>query len=284
MSSVVQRLENVAISDAQYQSQPPSEQAKSNEYTTTAASSAKPSLPISLPPPPPPQPPPEPTTFVPMAYNPAAPAAPETINHREKTPPPDEDPLNPLAVAVAHDYQKQPFTPAFLPQSQFPLGLTSPGLPPNGIRSPGLPPQFAAPPQQPGLQRAATMPTNASLASPGLSGSFGNCAIKGFSPHPPPPPPPASSSLIPSQAFQHASTHGGAQNYTHVQQSPIQPGGQDHSIHQQFYRPTETEFSDNKVPQSHHVKMETRGRLEENAGRLERGVSGMLRKFEKRFG
>jgi hypothetical protein len=26
------------------------------------------------------------------------------------------------------------------------------------------------------------------------------------------------------------------------------------------------------------------GKLEENAGRLERGVSGMLKKFEKKFG
>jgi hypothetical protein len=29
---------------------------------------------------------------------------------------------------------------------------------------------------------------------------------------------------------------------------------------------------------------EPRGKLEENAGRLERGVTGMLKKFEKKFG
>jgi hypothetical protein len=32
------------------------------------------------------------------------------------------------------------------------------------------------------------------------------------------------------------------------------------------------------------VKQDPRGRLEENAGRLERGVTGMFKKFEKKFG
>jgi len=31
-------------------------------------------------------------------------------------------------------------------------------------------------------------------------------------------------------------------------------------------------------------RKEAKGRLEENAGRLERGVSGMFKKFEKKFG
>jgi hypothetical protein len=35
-------------------------------------------------------------------------------------------------------------------------------------------------------------------------------------------------------------------------------------------------------PQSQ--QKEPRGKLEENAGRLERGVTGMLKKFEKKFG
>jgi hypothetical protein len=31
-------------------------------------------------------------------------------------------------------------------------------------------------------------------------------------------------------------------------------------------------------------KKEAKGKLEENAGRLERGVTGMFKKFEKKFG
>ncbi|KAL6863168.1 hypothetical protein ACO1O0_003412 [Amphichorda felina] len=105
MSDVVQKLETAAISDPQYNTVKPSSQPSSYDG--------------QLPPPPPPpatdaSAPSQPANYAPMAYNPAAPAAPETIRHREKTPPPDEDPLNPLAVAVAYDYQKQPFTPGLV--------------------------------------------------------------------------------------------------------------------------------------------------------------------------
>src|SRR5699024_9244484 len=46
--------------------------------------------------------------FTPMAYNPAAPAAPESIRAREKTPPPEDGGVNPLAAAVAYDQQPFP--------------------------------------------------------------------------------------------------------------------------------------------------------------------------------
>ncbi|QPG95810.1 hypothetical protein C2857_002161 [Epichloe festucae Fl1] len=286
MSSVIQRLEDVAISDPQYQKKPVSLLPDATHEPPTAETSVtSASLPVSLP-----LPPPQPAKFFPMAYNPAAPAAPETINYREKTPPPDEDPLNPLAVAVAHDYQKQPFTPAYPPQSQFPLGLASPGIPPNGISSPGLPPHFSAPPQQSGIQRSATMPANVLLVSQGLNGSLGNGAFSGptaFSPPPLPPPPPPPQPT--AQALQQGPANGapltqlgGIQSYSYGQPSLGQHSGQDYTIHQQFYRPTESEYKGNKLPQ-HQAKTETRGRLEENAGRLERGVTGMFKKFEKKF-
>lgn len=55
--------------------------------------------------------------------------------------------------------------------------------------------------------------------------------------------------------------------------------GNEYSVHQQAYRPTEGET----VPK-YGPKKEVRGRLEENAGRVERGVTGMLKKFERKFG
>ncbi|KAL3959016.1 hypothetical protein ACCO45_007178 [Purpureocillium lilacinum] len=179
-SSVVQRLERVAITDPQYGGTDAAATAPAHvmvQDSSPGGGSAKAAAEIpvaSLPPPPPPPA----ANFAPMAYNPAAPAAPETIRHREKTPPPDEDPLNPLAVAVAYDYQKQPFTPGIPPPAQH-VQVTSPGLPP---------PHFAGPPSHPGMQRAATMPVHQGMASP-YGSSFP--ALPGFAP-PPPPPQPAS--------------------------------------------------------------------------------------------
>ncbi|KAK2606381.1 hypothetical protein QQS21_003200 [Conoideocrella luteorostrata] len=286
MSPIVQRLENVAISDPQYGISSSSLQTVPQKPAIGTSSIASSALPANLPPPPPP-----PANFAPMAYNPAAPAAPETIIHREKTPPPDEDPLNPLAVAVAYDYQKQPFTPAFPSQSQFPLGLTSPGLPPNGMSSTGMPPQFAAPPQHPGVQRAATMPANTGLKSTILDSSFG-AAFPGSPTFSSPPPPISTATQSTAQTKQQISGNvapppppppGGFSSYSYNQQSIRAQDGQDYSIHQQWYRPTEAESGVSKFHQ-HQPKTETRGRLEENAGRLERGVSGMFKKFEKKFG
>lgn len=123
--------------------------------------------------------------FAPMAYNPAAPAAPEALGHREKTPPGDGEVLNPLAVAVVYDYQEQPPTP----------GMS-----------------------------AAAMP----------------------SPRP----------LEGEQAIQ-----------------------------RQLYRPTEAELRALAPQQGQAAaKGERRGRLEEGAGKVERGVTGILKRFEKRFG
>ncbi|CZR35356.1 uncharacterized protein FPRO_00521 [Fusarium proliferatum ET1] len=263
MSSVVQQLENVAISDPQYGS-------------ANAPSFAPPPN-VAVPPPAPPSE--APASFAPMAYNPAAPAAPETIQHREKTPPPDEDPLNPLAVAVAYDYHKQPFTPGMPPPSQFPPGgVTSPGLPP---------PQFG---QHPGLQRAATMPAQA-LGSP-YGATFPGSP--GFvSPPPPPQTQPLAQTQPHSQPTPPASNPGlpppppggfTQYNYTHQeQQVPTQPGAE-YSIHQQVYRPTQTELANSEIYSFAPKTKEPRGKLEENAGRLERGVTGMLKKFEKKFG
>jgi hypothetical protein len=45
-------------------------------------------------------------------------------------------------------------------------------------------------------------------------------------------------------------------------------------LHGQFY-----------VPESQYKpKKEPKGKLEENAGKLERGVTGILKKMEKKFG
>ena len=65
--------------------------------------------------------------------------------------------------------------------------------------------------------------------------------------------------------------------YEHGQLAWTFEGGWD--IHQQVYRPTEQEQAIKYKP-----KQEGRSKLGENADRLERGVTGMLKKFEKKFG
>lgn len=280
MSSVVQKLENVAIADPQYGMQKPIPQPPQGiPPPPTSAVSANTA---------------QPANFAPMAYNPAAPAAPEQVRHREKTPPPDEDPLNPLAVAVAYDYQGQPFTPAFPPpQGQFVPGVTSPGMPPNGFG------------QHPGMQRAATMPVHAGMVSPGLRSPYGS-AIPGTPGLPPPPGPPPLQHAQSQPQVPHMQPQGhnplhpqstppiaspglapppsGFSNYTYSPQAQQRPPAAEYAVHQQGYQPTEAEANAGNPYFAPGTQSKPTGKLEENAARLERGVSGMLKKFEKKFG
>ncbi|KAG4216798.1 hypothetical protein PC116_g34721 [Phytophthora cactorum] len=90
-----------------------------------------------------------------------------------------------------------------------------------------------------------------------------------------PTPPPVQSPGLP------AAPPGGYANYSYssTQQAP---GGVDYNIHQQLYRPTEQEHAAKYGV--YKPKVEGQSRLGQNAERLEKGVTGMLKKFEKRFG
>ncbi|KAK6069510.1 RNA recognition motif-containing protein [Seiridium cupressi] len=241
-----------------------------------------------------------PPNFQPMAYNPAAPAAPEQVRHREKTPPPPEDDgYDPLKAAVVGD-NAPPYTPGYGPNG--PLSPGFPGPPTGahpGVTSPGFPPaQFGH------LQRSVTMPASG-LASPGLASPYGS-AFPGSPGFAPPPPPPPTTQLHPqprpspplhtqSQPLQSPGLPlqspglplqspglppGGYANYSYS--NPVGggiPQGSGYDIHQQLYRPSEQEHMVKYKP-----KPDGRSKLGENADRLERGVTGMLKKFEKKFG
>ncbi|KAL1879957.1 hypothetical protein VTK73DRAFT_6537 [Phialemonium thermophilum] len=322
VSSVVQKLEKAAISDSQAQQAQlgggvgrVGSGAGHNGYAPPPLSAVSAGADSASSPAAPSQ------TYAPIAYNPAAPPAPEQVRPREKTPPLDDGGMNPLHQTLAHD-AATPFSPGLVPSG---LGPLSPGIvpppqfqPPPGaptfpappqhsLTSPGMPPQGfgtlgagSFPPQHPGLARAATMPAanmlgGTPLGSPGpASPGFGGVpsaypGSPGFAPPPqhtptppgvatsvPPPPPPGGFSQYSYAASNSANSVAGTQ-------SPGVPGGvgavgMDYSIHQQVYRPTETETA------KYRPKQEVRGKFEENAGRLERGVTGMLKKFEKKFG
>jgi hypothetical protein len=291
MSSVVQKLEKAAISQPQAQrgqaANGPGALPGPPPMSAVSGSSASP-----------------PGGFVPMAYNPAAPAAPEAVRPREKTPPPEDGPVNPLQQTLASD-AATPFSPGLVPSG---LGPLSPGVPPPQFHSPLGAPSFAPPPQHsvlspglppagfgqthPGLQRAATVPIAPGMASPYASGFPGS---PGFAP-----PPQASAAVIAGPPVHQTPTPpgqgmaspgpppGGYSQYSYANAGVNQAalGGQaQYGVHQQMYRPTQEEMGHgHKQPGPYTPKSDARGRMEENAGRLERGVTGMLKKFEKKFG
>ncbi|KAK3987780.1 hypothetical protein QBC44DRAFT_330932 [Cladorrhinum sp. PSN332] len=266
VSSLVQSLERAAISEPVLS--PPS--------NDDNGAPSFPGPPTSAVPPPPP-----PAAFVPMAYNPAAPAAPEQLQHREKTPPPDDGIANPLHQTLAYDAQT-PFSPGLAPSNVGPLspGFAPPSFqhPPGApsfpgppVASPGFAPQgFGAlgghpgglsqhPPVHPGLTRATTMPVHGGIATPLASpysvGAFPAAYTPGVT-HTPTPPAATAAVASPPVAAPAASPQN------------------EYAVHKQFHVP-ESQY---KPPK------EVRGKLEENAGRLERGVTGMFKKFEKKFG
>ncbi|TVY14270.1 hypothetical protein LARI1_G008139 [Lachnellula arida] len=334
MSPVVQQLENVAITDPSYQ------QGRTRDSRTAAAPSfpGPPGPPISATPQSQ-----EASNFAPMAYNPAAPAAPEVIQHRVKTPPPEDGAGNPLVAAATSDQGQTygvPFQnpggfsgpPQAAPQqSYFPgppppsAGLQSPYSqpPPSAslqsqfgqpLPSAGLQSQFSQPPPSAGLQspyaHSFAPPPSAPKPTPPYSHSPASSIPSPPASLPPPPAPPAYQAHPASPPVTQYANYPGSpgippgmstpglyspgQPYTPG--APPPPGGfaqynynpslshtvplgGDYSIHQQVYRPTEGEVTAKTKPSK-----PPRGKLEERAGQLEKGVGGFLKKLEKKIG
>ncbi|KAI1179064.1 hypothetical protein F4777DRAFT_16183 [Nemania sp. FL0916] len=264
-----------------------------------------------------------PQSFAPMAYNPAAPPTAERHQYREKTPPPEDDGHNPLAAALARDHAGPghgpgpgPFSPGY-GQTTF---SPQPGQTYGGPISPGIASPGFAPGQLGHLQRATTMPMSPGLgvgggagaggmASPGLGSPspYGGAAFPGSPGFSPPPPPPPSTITSPQQHTP-VQNVGGYQQPPQLQQQqqqhnlpPPPPGGYsqfnynnagagqgggEYAIHQQLYRPTEQEHAVRHGGGGADYRPKQEGqhsRLGQGAERLERGVTGMLKKFEKKF-
>lgn len=274
MSPVVQKLESVAITDPSYQ------------HGQTRDSRGA----VSFPGPPSVAPPQQsqqnPAAFTPMAYNPAAPPAPEVIAHREKTPPPEDGGANPLAIAVASDqgvpqfHQSPPQMMGQPPGSYFPgppqsAGLNSPyhqPFPSAGLQSPyqtQLPGSFPPPPPPPPSGSAANN------QQPSVAPQLSQEQIPNTKSAPPQYPsfsdPPGVSPPMQSPP------PGGYSPYSYAQNP--QQATQDYSIHQQVYRPTEGEAA-NKF---HGPPKEPKGKLEIKADKAEKKVTGFLKKMEKKF-
>jgi hypothetical protein len=298
MSPIVQKLENVAITDPSYQG------GRTRDSRTTSTKFTRP--PISATPQSE-----EASNFAPMAYNPAAPAAPEVIRHREKTPPPEDGAANPLMAAATSDqgqtfgipYQGIGFSgpPGQLPQQGY-ISTQPASAPPAPFSQPpsstvpqspfahhfqntfappptlttkdapyAQPPPAYQPQQQPQtLNQFANYPGSPSVSSDmNTSGPYST----GFSA-------PATEST--------AAPPGGFAQYQYTKVSNTQPLMNDYSIHQQVYRPTEVEAASHghkhKSGKTPAAGKPPRGKLEDRADKLERGVGSLLKKLEKKIG
>ncbi|RAQ68934.1 RNA recognition motif-containing protein [Aspergillus flavus] len=322
VSTVVQQLENVAITDPAYQNG----QTRNSQSESTPSSPPPTqtfSIPSNLPPPPPLGGPPttaqkttngtppateernDPAQYTPLPYNPAAPAAPEPIQVREKTPfPIDGGDGTGLAAAAAVD-SGAPFTPPsqITGGGGFASPPTSQGLPYT------MPGSYASPPPSAGLTHSGSFSSRSSIQSPPsipsytpsfLAGVGGGHQSNSHQPvtmsfAPPPKDPNAhlygqTQNLYGGQPqIQPASPPpppiGGYSNYSYDKVAVQQPVANDYDIHRQLYRPTEAEVNSHsqKIAQKSIQNPGRPRNLEERAHRMESSVNRFLKKLEKKI-
>ncbi|EEP77465.1 predicted protein [Uncinocarpus reesii 1704] len=318
VSTVVQQLEQVAISNPGYH----------NNY----AGEISPTGSANLPPPPAGGPPKQPTAisqpsmgsakpldrpegqpptqaqeekaelYTPLAYNPAAPAAPEPIKHREKTPPPSDSASGTGLAAAAAKEQGMPFT-----QSAS-IGLSQGSH--NQMQGYNQQTSVSSPP-----------PHGGSLSFGPTAGppSTGHSATLSYPPHPPAQEP--TTGVYRQQSF--GPPPGGEYNQFQQQQQPAvtaynqqQPYGQpyqpqasqpqpplggysdysysqtqrpmanQYDVHNQVYRPTEGEHTYHQRHGSGSLAPSgdrKPSKIAENAMRVEKGVNRLFKKLEKKL-
>lgn len=332
LSSVVQQLENVAVTDPAYQNgQTPNSRSEMPSVTAPATQGIQ-QVP-SFPPPPPGGPIVEqqqsssvqqspiveqqqtPESFAPLPYNPAAPAAPEPIKHREKTPPPEDGADGTgLAAAVAADHGV-PYTPPSQAGGAVGMAaLTNPQTP-QGNSYMGGQAAYASPPPSAGLTNPATFSHRGSIQSPGVPSYQQQQAFQpgsqqwapntpGSMTFAPPPQDPNAHLYAQQQAQQQA--YGSPQSPPHQQNKAVQiagysnfsydksqqpqqqpqPGASEYDVHNQLYRPTETEANSHVYQHAQKSAKNTgpRGRkFEDKAEKLESGMNRFFKKLEKKL-
>ena len=317
MNPVVQKLEQVAISKP-YQSRSASvrttQSAVSPSASTSAPAGSAHTSPLS-----------QETTpnYAPLAYNPAAPAAPEPIVHREETPPPIAAAEGTGVEAVVTSehapraYQGPPSN-SFAPQSTAAQSympgppsamahragtVSSFPPPPPAATTAAYSPAFAPPPQasspaqpapydanvapyQPGIQRHATAPVISQHANYHGSPAHTPAAMyTGL---------PVSLGYAPT-VYHPAQQYGvplaaGHPQYPYGTPSPapvtagaVPPSADPYAAHTHVYRPTELEAAVQTTDGANPNAPPKTGKLEQRADRLEKGVGKFLKKLDKKF-
>ncbi|KAJ4983386.1 RNA recognition motif-containing protein [Stagonosporopsis vannaccii] len=245
--------------------------------------------------------------YAPMAYNPAAPAAPEPIAHREKTPPPpDAASGTGLVGAAVHDSQPQqysnPLQQSFTPQQTsgpYTPGPPAPGQgfsgppgvphtnatgsmppppqsPPSFAGPPQSPPSFAGPPQsappaetyhqtspqQPGIQRQSSIPTQQYAGYNGTPGYTGGPQSPG----------------LPAPGVHQAAQYLGYAQHPYGSTAQQAPGTNPADVHKQFYRPTEQEAG----VTDHSTAAAPNSNMGKRVVKVEKGVGRFLKKLDSK--
>ena len=303
MSPVVQQLESVAITDPAYHNG----QTRNSRPVSEASKQA-----VASPPPPPPptaakspdEQTQDPAAFAPLAYNPAAPAAPEKRTHREKTPPPEDADVGIGLSGAAGGHQSPHAASPFNPS---PFSGHSVGSPPA---HPGSPPSvssggYVSTPHDPNahLYTPASSTTAAVSPSVGTPGTASTAAmdsptaqILGAGGRPGQPQAPLAH--VQPQYADYLSSRpappGGFANYNYAGGSggggahPASSTG-DHALHSQVYRPTEEEHyrPPRKSSAAASPNAEAgagRYQLEARAEKAEKKFNKFLKKVEKKIG
>ncbi|KKK19596.1 hypothetical protein P175DRAFT_0437937 [Aspergillus ochraceoroseus IBT 24754] len=306
-STIVQQLENVAITDPAYQNGQ-TRNSQSEVVPNPGAHSVSPGASAGFPPPPlsgpPPQQPspinPSPAEqkrdsaqFAPLPYNPAAPAAPEPIKHREKTPPPpDAGEGTGLAAAMAADQGILYSAPSQLSGGVYTHRPTQSQAIPYS-----MPGSYASPPPSAGLTRAGTFPLQASSQGPSGLPPYSPGFPAGAGPHhaqgapmmsfaPPPTDQNAHLAQEPSLYGTQVPAIGGYSDYSYDQTPRQHRFSSEYDVHNQMYRPTEAEA---KSHLQKHAQLAVQNpgqrprKLEDSAMRMENSVNRFLKKLERKI-
>lgn len=330
-SAVVQQLEQAAISDPVYHSiqgnsrsaevpisPPPHPMPMSHMVPSTAQNISKPATPKEeghTQTPPIPQ---ESTSnYAPLPYNPAAPAAPEPIKYREKTPPPPDTTTGPGISAAGPAHHGMSFAPPpqpeYPPSNQVQQPNVNQGYNPGSARGThGTPPgAFGRPSSVSSYKQHHNSSGSLSFAPPPVTATSppptaSNPGSMSFSPPPQDPnahlyrqqsfgQSPPNSPYNPAQHVQQPYMErrdsqlsmqqpiGGYANYSYNQHQP--QSGNPYNLHQQVYRPTEAEAISSQLA-SHETEQQPGrkpGKITENAMRVEKGVNRLFKKLEKRI-
>jgi hypothetical protein len=313
MSPVVQQLERVAVS---------THPRRTDSVSTTQSFPPPPPQPVNGTPTNVPQSPPATQqNFAPIAYNPAAPAAPEQRAHREKTPPPPDAESGTGLTGAAHHEQPAYFggppQGGFAPQqSSYMPGPPSVASPPQGLARTSTmgplgaipppphsaspyqqsfaPPPQATPPQDPnahlyaqqpgtpGLQRQSTIPYQPGQPSTTQQYASYPSAIGGA---PNGPTSPGYAPLqSPSFAPQPPAGYGPQATQAYSQNYPFSASNTQHSMHQQVYFPegSSTPAQAGAGAGGGSGKMDP-GKLDARMDRLEKGVGRFLKRLDKKI-
>lgn len=285
-SPVVQKLENMAVSDPAYNNA-----GHSIGKNTSSAQLSSPAPDQN-----------NASRSTPLAYNPAAPAAPEKRAHREKTPPPPEEPGVGLAHAASEDHMHQSnFLPGDGPSNteHHQAYAGNPYIPHNYTPSPSQsvlssPPSksTAATPHSymPASKESNAVPSGQSAMDSPTVQILGQSYLT--SPtvplqhlHP----------QYPDYLAQRQSTSPAQDSHTSQPYSPAdhhyRPGNYyptstgDTNIHSQVYIPTEGEgHGKTPKPGSAGPGAASPGKWEQKAEKAEKGLNRLLRKVEKKIG